>query len=249
MHECILKDFHLHNAISLAGRLYNALPDQYINARHYVDEVKKVLQAKVGDHTFTRKMGLNICSMLLGLDHQRKFDCLLARVEDSPTLKEPFDREIRGKMASHQKQVLDGLDKFQQLGALSKKTTDLLGLYTSNKIPMPSNTRVPTDARTDRKRRVTTDRRSTGSRPKVSRDATTKSSTTRPTSRESTRRPAQISRSNDAQKTSRDVESKSKPKGETKTKISKLNKRDLQQIIHLAVSMLYLGRLTSTEKY
>ena len=65
MHECILKDFHLHNAISLAGRLYNALPDQYLNARHYVDEVRKVLQTKVGDHTFTRKMGMNVCSMLL----------------------------------------------------------------------------------------------------------------------------------------------------------------------------------------
>ena len=237
MHECILKDFHLNNAISLAGRLYNALPDQYLNARHYVDEVKKVLQAKVGDHTFTRKMGLNVCSMLLGLDHQRKFDCLLARVDDSPLLKEPFDREIRGKMATHQKQVLDGLDKFQQLGALSKKTTDLLGLYTSNKIPMPSNTRTPTGVQTDRKRRLTSDRRSTGSRTKVSRDQPTKSTTARPTQRDQpSRRQAPVARQNDAQKSVRDVETKSKPKGETKSKISKINKKDLQQIIKLAVS-------------
>ena len=43
LQDCILKDFHLHNAINLAGRLRNALPDQYINAKHYIDEVKKVL--------------------------------------------------------------------------------------------------------------------------------------------------------------------------------------------------------------
>ena len=67
-------------------------------AEHYVEEVKKSLQSKIGDHTFTRKMGLNICSMLLGLEHQRKFDMLMARADDSPCLKEPFDREIRGKM-------------------------------------------------------------------------------------------------------------------------------------------------------
>ena len=242
MHECILKDFHLHNAISLAGRLYNALPDQYLNARHYVDEVRKVLQTKVGDHTFTRKMGMNVCSMLLGLDHQRKFDCLLARVDDSPLLKEPFDREIRGKMASHQKQVLDGLDKFQQLGALSKKTTDLLGLYTSNKIPMPSNTRISTDTRTERKRRPTTDRRSTGPRPKTSREAPPKTTTTRPSQSSSSRRSAPVARQHDAQKTVREVESKPKPKGEMKSKISKINKKDLQQIIHIAVSMLDFRR-------
>ena len=102
LQEGLLKDFHLQTAISLATRLYNALPDKYLNARHYVDEVRKVLQGKVGDHTFSRKMGLNITSMLLGIDHQRRFDCLMARIDDSPLLKEPFDREIRGKMVSYQ---------------------------------------------------------------------------------------------------------------------------------------------------
>ena len=153
LQDCLLKDFYLSNAVSLAGRLYHALPDKYINARHYVDEVRKVLQAKVGDHTFTRKMGLNICSMLLGLEHQRKFDCLMARVDDSPFLKEPFDREIRGKMVNFQKQALDGLDKFQQLGSLSKKNTELLGMYTSNKIPVPSQVRSKIDGRQDRQQR------------------------------------------------------------------------------------------------
>ena len=120
LQDNLLKDFHLQNAISLAGRLYRSLPDKYINARTYVDEVRKALQSKTGDTHFTRKMGLNVTSMLLGLAHQRKFDGLMARIEDDPVLKEPFDREIRGKMANIQRQHLDGLDKYAQLGALSK---------------------------------------------------------------------------------------------------------------------------------
>ena len=82
----LLKDFHLHNALALAGRLYHALPDCYLNAKNYVDEVKKALHSKVGDPSFTRKQGLNICSMMLGLEHQRKFDSYMARIDDSPVL-------------------------------------------------------------------------------------------------------------------------------------------------------------------
>ena len=240
LHECILKDFHLHNGISLANRLYHALPDHYLNARNYVDEVRKLLSAKVGDHTFTRKMGMNVCSMLLGLEHQRKFDCLMARVDDSPALKEPFDREIRGKMVSYQKQTLDGLDKFQQLGALSKKTTDLLGMYTSNKLPMPSNTRIPRDGRSDRKRRsapIQTNQ-SAASRPKTSRTSAPKPAVAHKNAKlqpETQSRRATTARKNPQGEVENESRS-TRPKGEPKAKISKVNKKDLQAFFHLAVS-------------
>ena len=121
LQDNLLQDFYLQNAIQLAVRLYHALPDKYINARHYVDEVRKNLQSKKGDCHFTRKMGLNVTSMLLGLAHQRRFDGLMARIDDNPILKEPFDREVRGKMATYQRQHLDGLDKYAPLGSLNKE--------------------------------------------------------------------------------------------------------------------------------
>ena len=222
LHENLLKDFYLHNAIALAGRLYNALPDKYLNARHYINEVQKVLQTKVGDHTFTRKMGLNISSMLLGLEHQRKFDCLMARIEDSPILKEPFDRETRGKMVSYQKQALDGLDKFQQLGALSKKNSELLGMYATNKIQMP---RPKVDGRIDRKRRPAPERRSAPEqRAKVPRPSSQNTKVKREDGNQRRRLPK-----NDT----KEVEIKRTEKGEKK-RISNVHNKDLQKLIDLA---------------
>ena len=125
------------NAISLAGRLYRALPDKYINAKHYIDEVKRVLTSKVGDYHFTRKMGLNVTSMLLGLSHQRKFDGLMARYEDNPIMKEPFDREVKGKMANVQRQHLEGPEKYGALGALSKKSTEMVAMMATKQLPIP----------------------------------------------------------------------------------------------------------------
>ena len=225
MKDNLTKDFYLHNAIALAGRLHDALPDKYLNAKHYINEVKKVLQTKVGDHTFTRKMGLNITSMLLGIEHQRKFDCLMARLEDSPVLKEPFDRETRGKMVSYQKQALDGVDKFQPLGALSKKNTELLGMYTTNKMPIA--TRPKFDGQSDRKRRSTKDRdRDRKSRQPKKRSRRDRDDKERRRSKKYDRRSSQ------------NVEVKEKlDKGETKAKISKVSKRDLQKIIEIAVSL------------
>ena len=233
----MLKDFHLSTAISLAGRLYNALPDRLLNARHYVDEVRKILQTKVGDHTFSRKMGLNITSMLLGIDHQRRFDCLMARIEDSPLLKEPFDREIRGKMVSYQKQALDGLEKFQPLGALSKKNTELLGMYTTNKIPIAPNHRRLGDSQPERKRRAPSDRRQ-DQRQKASSNQQRRprrEHRDQPRDQQRQQRSVPDARKNDNKEA---VESKPKPKGEKKSQISKMNRRDLQQIITVAVSIL-----------
>ena len=221
LQDNLTKDFYLHNAISLATRLHDALPDKYINAKHYIQEVKRVLQSKVGDHTFTRKMGLNIASMLLGIEHQRKFDCLMARLEDSPVLKEPFDRETRGRMVSYQKQALEGVDKFQPLGALSKKNTDLLGMYTSNKMPMVSRPR--TDVRVERKRRSNNERREDPKRQPQKR----------------VRRDGEKIEKRRFQK--KDVEVKPKSdKGEKKAQISKVSKKHLQKIYQVAVSLCHI---------
>ena len=216
----LLKDFHLHNALALASRLYHALPDCYLNARCYVDEVRKVLHSKVGDPTFTRKQGLNIASMLLGLEHQRKFDCYMARIEDSPILKEPFDREIRAKMTFLQKQTLEGPDKYQSLGALSRKNNELLSMYASNKIPTPKPRVEKFTDRRDRKRKR--EKRSDRER---SRKTSTRSKRTK-TDRESK---TDRVRSKDV------VEKKSKAeKGTHGAHISKVSQADLQQIIAFA---------------
>ena len=237
LQDGLLKDFHLSTAISLATRLYHALPDKFLNARHYVDEVRKVLQSKLGDHTFTRKMGLNITSMLLGIDHQRRFDWLMARIDDSPQLKEPFDREIRGKMVSYQKQALDGFDKFQPLGALSKKNTELLGMYTTNKMPVPSNRRLG-DSQPERKRRLPTDRRTESrSRSSAPQQRRSRRDPPRDTARDQQRQPRPAPKQPQQNDAKPAVESRPvRPKGEKKAQISKMSRRDLQQIITVAVS-------------
>ena len=214
----LLKDFHLHNAVALASRLYHALPDCYLNARTYVDEIKKTLQSKVGDPSFTRKQGLNICSMMLGLEHQRKFDSEMARIDDSHILKEPFDREIRAKMTHLQKQTLDGPDKYQSLGALSRKNNELLTMYASNKIPVPTKSRAERVAdRLDRKRKHL-ERRSE------------KKTSSRRHKRSRTDRDAKSER-----KRPDNVEKKAKvEKGEHGAHISKVTQADLQQIVAFA---------------
>ena len=215
----LLKDFHLHNALALAGRLYHALPDCYLNAKNYVDEIKKVLQSKVGDPTFTRKQGLNICSMMLGLEHQRKFDCYMARIDDSPILKEPFDREIRAKMSFLQKQTLDGLDKYQSLGALSRKNNELLTMYVSNKIPPPKPRAERVADRQDRKRR------------REKRSERSHKTSARRQKRSQNNREAKPER----RRQSDHVEKKSKvEKGEHGAHISKVSQSDLQQIVAFA---------------
>ena len=200
-----------------------------------MDEVRKVLQSKMGDHTFSRKMGLNITSMLLGIDHQRKFDALMTRIDDSPLLKEPFDREVRGKMVSYQKQTLDGFEKFKPLGALSKNNTELLGMYTANKIPVPSSSRRQPE-RIDRKRRQPNNERRPDPRPK---QGPNQQRRPRREQREgqSHPQPRQRSAPTENPKTGQqEVEHRSRPKGEKRTKISRLQRRDLQSIANLAVS-------------
>ena len=132
----LLKDFYLANAISLAKRLHDALPDSYLNTRHYIMEIWKLLTSKIGDTGFTRKMGLKATSMLLGPIHQSHFDNLMDRIEDNPVMREPFDRDTRHKMLDSVK-FLEGHEKLGGLQNLSKKQLDLVALYAKNKIAKP----------------------------------------------------------------------------------------------------------------
>ena len=136
----LIKDFYLNNAISLSKRLYEAMPDEFLNTKQYILDVQKTLQSKVGDVSFTRKMGLKMTSMLLGPNHQPKFDNLFDRVEDNPVMREPFDREARHKMLDSIK-LLDGHEKLGGIGNLSKKQLDLVALYANNKIAKPQKAR------------------------------------------------------------------------------------------------------------
>ena len=131
------KDFYLANAITLAKRLHDALPDEFLNTRQYILDVWKLLSSKIGDTSFNRKMGLKVTSMLLGPVHQSQFDNLLDRIEEAPCMKEPFDRDTRHKMLDSMR-LLDGHEKLGGLHNLSKKQMDLVALYASNKIAKPS---------------------------------------------------------------------------------------------------------------
>ena len=144
----------------------------------------------------------------------------MARIDDSPILKEPFDRDIRTRMSQLQKQTLDGLDKYQSLGALSRKNNELLTMYASNKIPTPKPRSERVNDRHDRKRRR--DKRpSTRSAKHARRSKRTK------TEKES--KPDRQHKSHDR------VERKQKAeKGEHGAHISRVSQADLQQIVAFA---------------
>ena len=88
----LLKDFYLQNATVLIRRLADALPDDYLGLKAYVDEVHKEMVAKVGDPHYTRKMGLQDAARCLNKSHQEQFLNLMDRNSDMFQMKEPFDR-------------------------------------------------------------------------------------------------------------------------------------------------------------
>ena len=231
LQDNLLKDFHLSNAISLAGRLYRALPDKYINAKHYVDEIKRVLTSKIGDYHFTRRMGLNVTSMLLGLSHQRKFDGLMARYEDNPIMKEPFDREVKGKMANVQRQHLDGPEKYGSLGALSKKSTEMVAMMATNKLPLPTranDSKFRRKSRNDKKGR----KYDGAGRKRDSFDRKGRSKFRKRFKRKQIRVESEEENPNE-------VEVKKSRPEKRKPKSSKVSKADLQRIIGIAAVSLF----------
>ena len=135
----LLKDFFLQNATLLVRRLYEALPDDQLGLKSFVNEIHRNLVAKIGDPHYSRKLGLLDVSMCLSKVHQEQFLNLMDRNADMFQLKEPFDREIRAKMLENRK-LLSGMDKHKQLGALPKQKYEDVCLYTTNIKARPTST-------------------------------------------------------------------------------------------------------------
>ena len=133
-----LKDFYLQTAVVLIRRLVDALPDDQLALKSYMDQIHRSMMTKTGDAHYTRKMGLLDTSMCLNKAHQEKFHHLLDQNAEMFQLREPFDREIRSKMMENRK-LLSGMDKHKQLGALPKSKYDDVYLYTTNVKSRPSN--------------------------------------------------------------------------------------------------------------
>ena len=135
----LLKDFFLQNATLLVKRLLEALPDDQLGLKAFVNEIHRNLVSKIGDPHYTRKLGMMDVSMCLSKIHQEQFFNLLDRNADMFQLKEPFDREIRAKMLENRK-LLTGMDKHKQLGALPKQKYEDVCLYTTNIKARPTST-------------------------------------------------------------------------------------------------------------
>ena len=148
-----LKDFYLQNAILLVKRLYEAIPDDQLGVKLFVDEIQRNLVSKTGDPHYTRKMGMTDVSMCLSKIHQEQFLNLLDRNADMFQLREPFDREIRAKMLENRK-LLSGMDKHKQLGALPKQKYEDVCLYTTNVKARPTTMDMKPPAKKAKKERV-----------------------------------------------------------------------------------------------
>ena len=140
----VLKDFYLQNATVLVRRLYDAMPDDQLGLKSFVNEIHRNLVSKVGDPHYSRKLGLLDVSMCLSKTHQEQFLNLMDRNADMFQLKEPFDRDIRAKMLENRK-LLSGMDRHKQLGALPKQKYEDVCLYTTNvkARPLPSDPKLP----------------------------------------------------------------------------------------------------------
>ena len=151
-----LKDFYLQNAVILVKRLYEALPDDQLGLKLFMDEIHRNLVSKTGDPHYTRKMGLTDVSMCLNKAHQEQLLNLMDRNADMFQLKEPFDREIRMRMLENRK-LLPGMDKHKQLGALPKQKYEDVCLYTTNVKARPNLTETKIPAKKVKKDRVPKD--------------------------------------------------------------------------------------------
>ena len=70
----LLQEFYLEDAIKLAKRFFDALPDCLANLKRYVEVVRLDLITHLNDEGFTRKKGLYKFSMLLNRSHQHEFE-------------------------------------------------------------------------------------------------------------------------------------------------------------------------------
>ena len=70
----LLSEFYLEDAIKLAKRLYDALPDTLATIKRFTEVIRMELQTHVADEQYTRKKGLHKFSMLLNKTHQQEFE-------------------------------------------------------------------------------------------------------------------------------------------------------------------------------
>ena len=70
----LLSEFYLEDAVKLAKRFFDALPDSVATVKRFVEVVRLELQSHMTDETYTRKKGLYKFSMLLNRTHQHEFE-------------------------------------------------------------------------------------------------------------------------------------------------------------------------------
>ena len=74
MKNNLLTEFYLEDAIKLAKRFFDALPDSLPTVKRFVEVVRLELQSHIADEMYTRKRGLYKFSMLLNRTHQHEFE-------------------------------------------------------------------------------------------------------------------------------------------------------------------------------
>ena len=155
----LLQEFYLEDAIKLAKRLFDALPDTLPNVKRFVEVVRMDLATHLADENFTRKKGLYKFSMLLSRSHQHEFEsgkCIsidlactkpshklyliinlaMRRDNDKYQFREPFGRDIRKKMIESQKKALTGVERNLKLGQLKPTMLATVG-HVANGIIQP----------------------------------------------------------------------------------------------------------------
>ena len=110
-------------------------------------------------------------------------------------------------------------------------------MYTTNKIPVPSHQRRLGDSQPERKRRQPSDRRQEKGHRSGPNQQRRPRREQRDQPRDQTRQPRPAADSGKPKVEA--VESKPRSKGEKKSQISKMSRRDLQQIITIAVSNMF----------
>ena len=216
----LLKEFFLQNATVLVRRLFEALPDDQLGLKAFVNEVHRNLVSKIGDPHYTRKLGLLDVSMCLSKVHQEQFFNLLDRNADMFQLKEPFDRDIRAKMLENRK-LLSGMDKHKQLGALPKQKYEDVCLYTTNVKARPISTDSKLPAKKVKKERGPKEGTKPNKEPKKPK-----------------KEGAKVTKRVEAKKTK-----KVNPPEQVKRKSSKVKKQDLANLVETIMVSLKFNRV------
>ena len=131
------KDWGLEDATRLLQRFIDALDEDLMVVKEYVEKIKRKLETKIGDPDFTRLQGFFMLSMCLSKPHQVAFDQLMITMRDTrpvAAMLEPFDKILKAKMTAAQKKFLTGDSRQLPLGELGKNELRKCGLIATQKI-------------------------------------------------------------------------------------------------------------------